>query len=243
MTKIFISYSHKDRDFVRRIQRDLALELPETQVFYDMMIPVGESWAETLAAQIQQADIVLVVVSPDYLSSPWANQELNVALDRRMHGDTRIIPLVVRTCTLTGFLSLLTWVDFTQDYQEALAHLIWGITCEPPREPKGQERGTPLRIIDPAEEKNYHRDAKAAVEHFKSRTQEPMADLQLLFINYRSEDTGSTASRLYAELEREFGADRVFLDHNRIEAGAHWPEALRRKVETADAMFVLIGDR
>lgn len=63
----------------------------------------------------------------------------------------------------------------------------------------------------------------------------------LLFINYRSEDTGSTASRLYTELAREFGADRVFLDHERIEAGANWPGALRSKVETSNVMFVLIG--
>ncbi|HEX7335093.1 MAG TPA: toll/interleukin-1 receptor domain-containing protein [Pyrinomonadaceae bacterium] len=241
MPKIFISYSHQDRDFVRRLERDLALEFPEAQVFYDMMIPVGEPWAETLAAQIRQADIVLVVVSPDYPGSGWLSQELNVALERRMHGDTRIVPLVVRTCTPTGLLSSLTPVDFTQDYQEALADLIWGITCEPLRETKRQEPGTPLRNIDPVADENYHRETRTPVEHFKSRTKEPIPDVRSLFINYRSEDTGPTASRLYAELARELGVDQVFLDHERIEAGGRWPETLRNKVETADAMFVLIG--
>src|SRR5688572_11257518 len=173
MTKIFISYSHKDRDFVRRLASDLAVRLPEVSVFFDMLIPAGESWAETLAAQIEQADIVLAVLSSDYLSSPWANQELNVALDRRLEGDARIIPLLARPCKPTGFLSLLTWVNFTEDYEDALERLIWGITGERPRAAKGEEPGVPLRVIEPSELEGFHREAQEAAEFFKSVTPEP----------------------------------------------------------------------
>ena len=63
-----------------------------------------------------------------------------------------------------------------------------------------------------------------------------------LFINYRSEDTGPTASRLFQELTRQFKADQVFLDHERIEGGANWPDRLRREVAQATLMFVLIGN-
>jgi len=132
MPKIFISYSHKDRNFVRYLQQDLVARLPEIQMSYDMLIPAGESWAEAVTAQIEQADIVLVVLSPDYLNSGWAIQELNVALESRLHANARIIPLLLRPCNPTGFLSMVTWVDFTEDYEEALARLIWGITGERP---------------------------------------------------------------------------------------------------------------
>jgi len=64
-----------------------------------------------------------------------------------------------------------------------------------------------------------------------------------LFINYRSEDAGATASRLYDELTRQFGLAQVFLDHEQIEAGESWPDALRTAVTNATVMFVLIGDR
>jgi hypothetical protein len=64
-----------------------------------------------------------------------------------------------------------------------------------------------------------------------------------LFINYRSEDTGATASRLYEALTREFQPDQVFLDHQRIEGGANWPSCLQREAALATVMFVLIGDR
>lgn len=64
-----------------------------------------------------------------------------------------------------------------------------------------------------------------------------------LFINYRSEDTGTTASRLYAELIEQFEADHIFIDHQRIEGGANWPERLRTEVARSTVMFVLIGNR
>jgi len=64
-----------------------------------------------------------------------------------------------------------------------------------------------------------------------------------LFINYRSEDTGPTASRLYMELERELCSEQVFLDHERLEGGTEWPSRLQEEVERATVVFVLIGKR
>jgi hypothetical protein len=64
---------------------------------------------------------------------------------------------------------------------------------------------------------------------------------QKIFISYRSEDAGSTASRLFEELAREYGRESVFLDHERIEAGTSWTEALRMEAEQAAVMLILIG--
>jgi hypothetical protein len=177
MPKIFISYSHKDRDFVRRLIDDLEALLPQAQLFYDMVIPPGESWAEMLTAKIQEAHIVLAVLSPDYLESSWARQELNVAVERQLLEQSRIIPLLVRPCNPTGFLSLLSWVDFTEDYDEALARLIWGITGERPRAAKGEEPGSAVKTINPSEVENLRREVQEAVELFKSRTPEPTPNL------------------------------------------------------------------
>lgn len=74
-------------------------------------------------------------------------------------------------------------------------------------------------------------------------SQQPEKPKPRLFINYRSEDTGQTASRLYVELERELKPGQVFLDHERIEGGTNWPSYLRAEVEQATVMFVLIGNR
>ena len=81
-----------DRAFVQRLAADLEARLPQTQVFYDMLIQPGASWAEALAVQIEQAEAVLVVLSPEYLASAWARQELNMALERQLKKQARLLP-------------------------------------------------------------------------------------------------------------------------------------------------------
>ena len=139
MSRVLISYSHKDRRFVRRLVDDLVTRLPEVDVSYDMRIQSGEFWAELLAAQIEQADVILVVLSPDYLNSAWATRELYVASARQLNKKARLLPLMVRPCITTGLLSNLTFVDFTENYETALETLIWGITGERPRAAKEKE--------------------------------------------------------------------------------------------------------
>jgi nucleoside 2-deoxyribosyltransferase len=172
MSQVFISYSGKDRAFVNRLATDLGAHLPDAQVFYDMLIQPGTSWAQTLAARIEQADIVLAVLSPDYLASAWASQELNVAIERHLNQQSRLLPLLIRPCNPTGFLSNLTWVDFTEDYEAGLARLIWGITGERPKSAKGDKPGVLTRAIDPREVESLLREVRAAVELFKSRAAE-----------------------------------------------------------------------
>jgi len=140
MRNIFISYSRKDSDFVARLARDLIARIPDIQVWYDMRIRAGSSWAETLTDQIEKADVILVVVSPNYLTSRWASQELNVALLRLTQGHAIVIRVLLRPCSPSGLLSMLTGVDFTEeDYETAFDYLMWGITGEKARILKGQE--------------------------------------------------------------------------------------------------------
>jgi nucleoside 2-deoxyribosyltransferase len=178
MSQIFISYSHKDREFVKRLATDLSTSLPDAQVFYDMLIQPGDSWANALAAQIEQADIVLAVLSPDYLGSAWAGQELNVALERQLKNESRLLPLLIRPCNPTGFLSQLTWVDFTEDYESGLARLIWGITGERPKTAKGEGLGVPTKAVDPVEVESLLNRVQGAVELFKYRAAEPLPHQQ-----------------------------------------------------------------
>ncbi|MEW8244440.1 MAG: toll/interleukin-1 receptor domain-containing protein, partial [Candidatus Thiodiazotropha endolucinida] len=67
MISVFISYSQKDREFVKQLARDLEFRVPEIRIFYDLLMPAGSSWADTLSKEIESADIVLAILSPDYL--------------------------------------------------------------------------------------------------------------------------------------------------------------------------------
>jgi hypothetical protein len=63
-----------------------------------------------------------------------------------------------------------------------------------------------------------------------------------LFISYRVADTGPTASRLFNELAEAYGDARVFLDHERLEGGAAWPERLAAEARRTAVMLVLVGE-
>jgi hypothetical protein len=172
MTKVFISYSHKDRNFVEKLVNDLQSRLPDIRLWYDMDIPAGNSWAETLSNEIESADVVLTILSPDYLASQWANRELELALLRKTEGKARLIPILVRPCQPTGFLQSLTWVDFTKDYESSLVKLIWGITGEKPRTIEGSKPGETSEAINPKELASLKSELKEAVRLFKSRTED-----------------------------------------------------------------------
>jgi hypothetical protein len=63
-----------------------------------------------------------------------------------------------------------------------------------------------------------------------------------IFINYRRDDTGSSALLLYDRLARRFGEDRVFLDVKSIKPGMRWLEEIKAAAGHG-VLLALIGDR
>lgn len=167
MSQVFTSYSRKDHAFVQRLVAHLAARLPKSQIFYNMLLPPGKPWAEALVAQIERVNVILVLLSPDHLESPWAKQELNVASERQLKKRARLLPLLVRPCTPRGFLSQLTWVDCTDDHGRALALLIRGITDERPRPAKPGQPGVAISPLDANESEVPRHTIQAVVELFK----------------------------------------------------------------------------
>jgi formylglycine-generating enzyme required for sulfatase activity len=62
-----------------------------------------------------------------------------------------------------------------------------------------------------------------------------------IFINYRRVESSLKAQLLKAELDKAFGAKRVFLDVRGIDGGENWLQTLERQVAASAAMVVLIG--
>jgi hypothetical protein len=67
-----------------------------------------------------------------------------------------------------------------------------------------------------------------------------MADI---FLSYRHQDSQSATGRLADRLEAHFGAGRVFRDHDSIVAGEDFVDAIRRSVEAATVLLVIVGPR
>jgi len=64
-----------------------------------------------------------------------------------------------------------------------------------------------------------------------------------LFINYRSKDTGTTASALYRDLVAALETPEIFIDHKEIAGGDPWREKLTEEASGADVLISLIGEK
>jgi hypothetical protein len=92
--RIFLSYSHVDRRWLDRllvhlkpltISRNIAVRS-------DSDLRAGESWRDKINEEISQADVAVLLVSPDYLASDWvASNELPVLLKAAEERGLRIV--------------------------------------------------------------------------------------------------------------------------------------------------------
>lgn len=103
--EIFVSYSHADESHLKRLWTHLAPLRREglISVWYDKMIEPGERWPQEIEHRVSSAEIVLLLVSPDFVASDYCfTRELDIALKRHENGSALVIPIFVRHSDVSG---------------------------------------------------------------------------------------------------------------------------------------------
>ena len=101
MTKIFISYAHKDEDLRQELERHLTeLKRQENvKIWSDEQIRPGEELDRVIQKELEQADIILLLVSSDFLASTYCREVETVkALEQRKTRGVITIPVILRQC-------------------------------------------------------------------------------------------------------------------------------------------------
>ena len=102
MVKVFISYSHEDKQFCDNIKKylnQLAQCGHSIDVWADHEIKAGEDWDEAIEEKLRQADIILFLVSVNFITSSYIkDNELTVGYERREDGSAEIIPVLLSDC-------------------------------------------------------------------------------------------------------------------------------------------------
>lgn len=99
--RLFISYSHKDQNYLDELSTHLSLLRREKIIadWSDRKIAAGEEWEKQIDANLEQADIVILLVSPDFIASDYCyGKELTCALDMHESGTARVLPIIIRPC-------------------------------------------------------------------------------------------------------------------------------------------------
>ncbi|MQT85808.1 TIR domain-containing protein [Pseudomonas sp. FSL R10-2964] len=104
MAKVFFSYSHDDEALRNQLEKHLASLKHEGLVdsWHDRRLVAGEMVDNAIDAQIDAADIVLLLVSASFLSSHYCySVEMQRALARHARKDCRVVPVILRACDWT----------------------------------------------------------------------------------------------------------------------------------------------
>ncbi len=99
--KAFFSYAHEDVAVVANLQKHLAPLRHEeiVEFWYDRDLVAGENWDNAITSQLENAHIVVVVISSDFVSSEYAyGKELRRALELHERGQLRVVPVIARNC-------------------------------------------------------------------------------------------------------------------------------------------------
>ena len=101
MSSLFFSYSHKDEALRDRLEVHLAALKREGAIstWHDRRITAGDVLGQRIDEQLERADIILLLVSPDFLASDYCHDvEMQRALVRHGEGSARVIPVILRPC-------------------------------------------------------------------------------------------------------------------------------------------------
>ena len=103
--RIFVSYSHRDESFREDLDKHLAILRRQgiIQLWHDRRITPGSDWDGQIDSALSHADIVIPLVSADFLASDYCYEvELRQALEWHRAGRTHVVPIIVRPCDWTS---------------------------------------------------------------------------------------------------------------------------------------------
>src|SRR5437762_7465019 len=102
---VFLSYAHEDEPLLRQLETHLSLLKRQGLIstWYNRQIVPGTNWAKVIDEQLEQASIILLLVSPDFLTSDYCYQvEMKRALERHEAGQARVLPVALRPVDWRG---------------------------------------------------------------------------------------------------------------------------------------------
>jgi CheY-like chemotaxis protein len=100
---LFYSYAHEDDAL--RLELCGHLKILERRKllaqWHDRQIQPGQDWDRRIADELQMADLVLLLVSTDFINSEYVfSKELTIAMQRHAAGMATVVPIIVRAVNI-----------------------------------------------------------------------------------------------------------------------------------------------
>jgi len=222
---IFISYHHKDSEYLEQLLTHLSIltRTKSANIFYDKAISAGESRSKEIKVNLEKADLILMLISPDYLASDFIyNQEIQLAFDKEAESGTYVIPIILRP---TNWIS----IDWLRKRQVL---------------PQG---GNPISSFENKDEAYYQitnsiNDVIKGISKSALPVDKPKPVIsdksKTVFVSHDHDD-GDFAELLKLKLEKEgFSA---WIDNERLRVGQDWREEIDSAITDSMALIAIMS--
>jgi hypothetical protein len=99
--EVFYAYSHKDEALRDELETHLSILKRRGVIsgWHDRRISGGMEWTEEISDHLNKADLILLLVSSDFIASDYCyNKEMTRAMERYQLREARVIPIILRDC-------------------------------------------------------------------------------------------------------------------------------------------------
>lgn len=101
VNSVFVSYSHQDVEFLRRLMVHLKPLEKERIIesWVDTKLQAGDQWKKEIEEALNRARVAILLVTADFLASDFiVDNELPPILAKAESQGTRIIPVILKPC-------------------------------------------------------------------------------------------------------------------------------------------------
>ncbi len=141
--RIFISYAHEDEALKNELDKYLKVlrRSGKIAVWQDRQLLAGDEWNATILRELEQANLILLLVSVDFNASDFIwDKELAAAMQRHDAGTARVVPIILRPCQ---------WSSLPYAKLQALPRNARPVTDHPDRDAAFTEIATEIeRLVD-----------------------------------------------------------------------------------------------
>jgi hypothetical protein len=149
--RVFYSYSHKDAALREMLGTYLAPLSHQKKIaeWHDRKIEPGADWETEISAQLESANLILLLVSADFLASEYCfGVEVERALARLKNGEVKVVPVLLKPCLWqeSRFSELqiiprdanaiTLWRSPEEAFTDVAAEIRKLVSASPPRPPK-----------------------------------------------------------------------------------------------------------
>ena len=122
---IFISYSSLDGEFAERIANVLKSVTAYNIWYAKWAIAPGESIVAKIEENLSKTDLLLILLSPNSVTSRWVQRELNATLMRQLSGQkVSVVPILIKECEIPTTLKDIKRIDMAGDFQAGVIELL-----------------------------------------------------------------------------------------------------------------------